>query len=623
MPVDAVHNSWLLFLNVLFIRYLHQGRRDGEELAYKLLETAQMANFHKYFRIYDEAESPPEFNWDHEIDQDAFWCRIEEDDNNSAWEDEEDEDKEDDEEEDEEDESRMDVDDAKEEDNDTSGTINETQSMLLRIIAMRCLKPKQYDSEDFRNALRTSELFQLMRYIAKPGNLLETSHPDVEESFRWHNWKLSYAELICDWVSATVKLEDYKASLLKPDPEFKFTLADAQAFLDFINRNPRMQPWGFNPMAIYLFVSDIALLQIVTYARVYQMLMQLPLFSKDSDTQYKFMYKSLDSRFNVVVSETAEHRTFLNEVNNELYRPLPLVVGPECTESMDDSDSDTNSHWDAASDSDESESDWDAAAASRSKLKPSPPPQSSSRTSGSSCPYCYNLSERKQCIRVLYKGSTDVPPPKIRYIHPFKQLNMRLVKFRKHVYKHCGKDTVGGVHFKPFSKKTLACLINNHQLVKIRAIRRRDMLHRWRYGTMTAAGSRQPAQGQKGDVYGPYTCHHGDIPDDIKKLFWEAIDADVLVEAANTIAPGLKKEINDLTRKSKLNYLGRTGLKNVARTNYISCIHPDTDHSYEDVVKNLGKKDVNMLDELGVVIIYVPLFNMYDKIFTVSYEQIP
>jgi hypothetical protein len=53
----------------------------------------------------------------------------------------------------------------------------------------------------------------------------------------------------------------------------------------------------------------------------------------------------------------------------------------------------------------------------------------------------------------------------------------------------------------------------------------------------------------------------------------------------------LKKEINDLTRKSKLNYLGRTGLTNFACTNYISCIHPDTDHGYEDVVKNLGKKD--------------------------------
>jgi hypothetical protein len=59
MPVDAVHNSWLLFLNVLFIRYLHQGRRDGEELAYNLLETAQMANFHKYFRIYVSSFSSP------------------------------------------------------------------------------------------------------------------------------------------------------------------------------------------------------------------------------------------------------------------------------------------------------------------------------------------------------------------------------------------------------------------------------------------------------------------------------------------------------------------------------------------------------------------------------------
>jgi hypothetical protein len=225
---------------------------------------------------------------------------------------------------------------------------------------------------------------------------------------------------------------------LKPDPEFKFTLADAQAFLDFINRNPTMQPWGFNPMAVYLFVSEhcftancdlwlvpclrrldypvrIMVLEhgVSTYceqqkldgwnpARVYQMLMQLPLFSNDSDARYKFMYESLDSRFHVVVSETAEHRTFLNEVKNELYRPLPRVVGPECTESMDDSVSDADSHWDAASDSDESESDWDAAAASRSKLKPPPPPQNSSRTSGSSCPYCYNLPERKQCIRVLY-----------------------------------------------------------------------------------------------------------------------------------------------------------------------------------------------------------------------------
>ncbi|KAJ7343247.1 hypothetical protein DFH08DRAFT_962375 [Mycena albidolilacea] len=656
MPVDAVRDSWLLFLNVLFVRYLHQGRRDGEELAYKLLETAQMANFHKYFHIYDEAESPPEFNWDHEIDQDPFWCRIEEDGNNSAWEDEEDED-----EEDEEDESRMDVDDAEEKDNDTSGDyipsenldedddtnapeppydlpefvacrqrvrrahVSPTQTSLPThlevhelphlwaenlkqfffsdtlhdkldpkhvvkdLVAMRRLKPKQYDSEDFRNALRTSELFQLMQYIAKPGNLLETSHPDVEESFRWHNWKLSYAELICDWVSPTVKLEDYKESLLKlkPDPEFKFTLADAQAFLDFINRNPRMQPWGFNPMAVYLFVSEhcftancdlwlVPCLRRLDYpkldgwnpAHVYQMLMQLPLFKNDSDARYKFMYESLDSRFHVV-------------------------------------------------------------------LKPK-------------------------------KGSTDVPPPKICYIHPFKQLNMRLVKFRKRVYERCGKDIVrfvyqrpdgkqeivSGVRFKPFSKKTLARLINNHRLVKIRAIRRRDMLHRWRYGTMTAAGSRQPAQGRKGDVYGPYACHRGDTPDDIKALFREAVDADVLVEAANTIAPGLKKEINDLTRESKLNYLGRTGLTNFACTNYISCIHPDTDHGYEDVVKNLGKKDgcsmdvmstvpsclqqifcpeldlwdviqrpllqllfaVKMLTELGVVIIYVPLFNMYDKI---------
>jgi hypothetical protein len=47
--------------------------------------------------------------------------------------------------------------------------------------------------------------------ICEPGNLLETSHPDVELSFRFHNWKLSYGEIICKWILPTISEKEYKA----------------------------------------------------------------------------------------------------------------------------------------------------------------------------------------------------------------------------------------------------------------------------------------------------------------------------------------------------------------------------------------------------------------------------
>ncbi|KAF8130485.1 hypothetical protein K438DRAFT_860118 [Mycena galopus ATCC 62051] len=108
---------------------------------------------------------------------------------------------------------------------------------------------------------------------------------------------------------------------------------------------------------------------------------------------------------------------------------------------------------------------------------------------------------------------------------------------------------------------------------------------------MTARGSRQPIGGRKGDVYGPYACHRGDTRDDIKALFRDAMDADVLVEAGNTIFPGMKAELKQLTAFSGMNQLGSTGVVNFACTNYISCIHPDADLSYEDAVLGRGKDD--------------------------------
>lgn len=92
---------------------------------------------------------------------------------------------------------------------------------------MRHLKPEQYRTPAFLSTLevqciyirfkgpvahdlQTSGLFSLMREIARPGNLLETSHPDIEASFLDHDWKLSYSELICNWVEPTVSPENYE-----------------------------------------------------------------------------------------------------------------------------------------------------------------------------------------------------------------------------------------------------------------------------------------------------------------------------------------------------------------------------------------------------------------------------
>jgi len=48
-------------------------------------------------------------------------------------------------------------------------------------------------------------------------------------------------------------------------------------------------------------------------------------------------------------------------------------------------------------------------------------------------------------------------------------------------------------------------------------------MHDWAYGTMTATGSRQASGGALGDTYGPYACHTGNTPDDIKALFRHAV----------------------------------------------------------------------------------------------------
>lgn len=45
-------------------------------------------------------------------------------------------------------------------------------------------------------AFQESGLSKCLLRVCEPGNLLETSHPDVEQSWRFHDWAYSYGEIL-------------------------------------------------------------------------------------------------------------------------------------------------------------------------------------------------------------------------------------------------------------------------------------------------------------------------------------------------------------------------------------------------------------------------------------------
>ncbi|KAK7020838.1 hypothetical protein R3P38DRAFT_3358055 [Favolaschia claudopus] len=407
-------------------------------------------------------------------------------------------------------------------------------------------------SDEFLYELKNSQLFELMREVARPGNLIETKHPRITLSFRFLNWRTSYSELICKWVKPTLTEEEYKRTLPQADPNYPIDDAAAIRLLDFIGTHPRMQPWGFNPMAVFLFFSLdtfhanceewlVPCLKELQYPwlegwhteRVYRSLMNLKIFSRRRyfSVKDKLPFESRDPRFRTVIRETANYRYFMTTVKNELFRPAPLATpatvpipsssfqspAPSLEDDSDDMDSDsdeTTAH------------DAGAGAASRKKRKKGKQSEASKRrarrqrakkeaeASGSStphleqepeqktkpertpgastshtppahmpanlndlpnsCPHCANRPMKERCIRyyqVHYRdcrsliggaltsaplndrlqpkpppkpkeGEKPKPQPKPRYFHPYKDLNMRLVKFRPSVYERCGKDVV-------------------------------------------------------------------------------------------------------------------------------------------------------------------------------------
>ncbi|KAK6995608.1 hypothetical protein R3P38DRAFT_2567130 [Favolaschia claudopus] len=396
LPQEAIQECQLLFLRVLFLRFQYQGRRDGDIEAKRELDMAQM-NLQNYLQplvryfvlaldanlifdnTQDERDFPADSSWE-EVIGDAFGPiggRPSDD--------------------------TMDL-----EGNDSdyvpellqhgdlptfiedrppprrsssrqpkahvqrepayarvlawaehlSAFFSCDVSPVNDLVHMRALKYKEYHDAQF-----TTGLFKLMRDVAEPGNLLETIHPDVEESFRFHDWKNVYAELICRWVEPTLTQEEYEKSIefQRPDPAYRFSLDDAGGLLEFISDHPEMQPWGFNPMAVYLFMSLQCFQKIDGWdpAKVYQMMMQLPVFAGDEPALQDLASRSRDARLCTVIQETSDYRIFMRRLRDELYRPSPSPPRPSVS-NVDDSS--YESDWSSESDTD-CDTDFDAATA--------------------------------------------------------------------------------------------------------------------------------------------------------------------------------------------------------------------------------------------------------------------
>ncbi|KAJ7471241.1 hypothetical protein B0H11DRAFT_1919802 [Mycena galericulata] len=114
------------------------------------------------------------------------------------------------------------------------------------LVEMRLLSERTYRSTEFQLAIEESGLVEALREVRRAGN---RTHPDVEESFRFHNWKYSYGRLLSDWGKATTTHEDFDSI---PNPDFPF---DPMEFLLFFSVYSEMHPWRHNPMAAYLFLS--------------------------------------------------------------------------------------------------------------------------------------------------------------------------------------------------------------------------------------------------------------------------------------------------------------------------------------------------------------------------------
>ncbi|KAJ7152312.1 hypothetical protein C8R43DRAFT_950915 [Mycena crocata] len=488
------------------------------------------------------------------------------------------------------------------------------------LVQMRNLPAQVYESPQFTTELKDSGLLNSFLKICQPGNLLETTHPDVELSYRFYNW-------------------------LNISSKIPYRPFDPVDFLTFFSQNRRMHPWRSNPMAAYLFVSCSAFkvncrlwlipsLETLGFGasgwdldQVYRDLMRHPVMQNRPESQS--VLAGLDAKLRTVITETAALRKQLEDVNQELYYTSPSAVtstsAPEASSSLQK----LIKHAPSTSTARRAQHVLGVAPVSAPTKQKSSAKQKLTDTQRKNAKNRVKAKARKQSAKNNVLGSSQPAsksqPPKAtntcpgckhkpesewckgkkrknkkkksriykrRYISPL-ELKLRWVEARPAdhaVWRDCGRDIVrfihivdgeeymvGGVRFNALSSKTLRVMQDNHRLVRVRGLKRRDEIDEWAYGTMTGTGSRLPIGGKLGDGYAPYARHSGDSVEDIKVLFRHAMDTDILIMAAKTIYPDLEHDLLHITEESELNRFGRFGITGFYCTNFISCLHRDQD----------------------------------------------
>ncbi|KAJ7665865.1 hypothetical protein DFH06DRAFT_261485 [Mycena polygramma] len=387
MPDKALQLSWEVILNVFFVRYSHRGGPDGEELAHKMLLDAQIKNFRAY------SKPPPDFSLcddlddmdsDEDYEEPEAVETTEPPDRQRQADDSDDSD-------DPMDDCPADGDFVPEYIPEDIPEYSQTPSQpaqratpkpkksrqlehpveempyiwaqhigvfffteanpkIQRSAAdvvhdycqMRDLPKRDFEAPAFQSALEESGLLDKLHEVCRPGNLLETSHEDVEMSFRFHSWKSSYAEIICKWTPPTISPEEYEQRQVKPDPQYEFSFEDAQELFLFIANHPRMHPWNATPFAAYFLVSlDSFLFYSETWlepslrelkypriegwnpTKVYRAIMQTPVLMNAEAPESTVFLQRLDPKLSVVIYETWAYRVFFRRAKNEILRPRP------------------------------------------------------------------------------------------------------------------------------------------------------------------------------------------------------------------------------------------------------------------------------------------------------------
>ncbi|KAJ7659676.1 hypothetical protein DFH06DRAFT_1326695 [Mycena polygramma] len=470
-----------------------------------------------------------------------------------------------------------------------------------------------------------SGLARIMQGVTRPGNLLETSHPDVEASFRYHDWRHCYGAILDAFITPEM-VAAVNEEVLNPDktPSTPNRRFEPMELLSFISSHPEMHPWGSNLMAVYMFASADCF-----EANWYEWMapclenLKFPLDSWEPRVMYRTLmahpvmidmgFPALEHfhhKLRAIIRLTHEHRHWLKEIKHSIFRPREFEATPGVsTLSPRPPTSPNRKRKDKRP-----EKTHSGPSVKKQVLgKPTrmiPPLADDIRGSGV-CNLCKHLGEDEKCRRTVWVTERDVeylrgcvltcappgdelPPrpgsgkcPKI--LRPADlQFELRVITYREDVYNRCGKDItkfvlretkecVGGARFRALSTEVFSQLQNSHRLISVCALKRRASMEAYAYGTMSGRGSRQATGGWTGDTYAPYAVHQGNTIEDFEALFRQGMDADTLVTAGCSIYPPLRAKIAKSTNKSGLSRFGTLGGTSFYCTNYMSTIHDDED----------------------------------------------